>query len=55
MLNIQKEALKLATSILKWNLLMKNNILPMQNMIIITPFLPCSIKIVLYNPHSPNQ
>ena len=51
----QKEALKLTTSILKWNRLIENNVLPIQNIIVIIQFLLCSIKADLYNPHSCTQ
>ena len=52
MSKIQKGAFKLATSILKWNSLTENYVLPMQNIIVVNPFLLSSIKNDLYNPHS---
>ncbi len=55
MSKIQKGALKLVTSILKWNKLTENNVLSMQNIIFTDPLLLCSIKSNLYNPHSKNQ
>ncbi len=55
MSKIQKGALKLATSMLKFDKLTENNVLSMQNIIFTDLLLLCSIKSNLYNPHSKTQ